>query len=169
MNRTFKTIWSAARQQYIVSDEKHASRGKAAKATMAAVAVAAAFAAGSAFAAYMPTELANSSLSTTDSYAGDPGRIGDKASWETQEYKNDWGLAAIKASSAYAMGFHGQGVKVGVMDSGALLYKHRELSGDRFSHTTVSGNYGSTGGIDIRSLLQMKALVSVTKRVKPLM
>ena len=145
MNRTFKTIWSAARQQYIVSDEKHASRGKAAKATMAAVAVAAAFAAGSAFAAYMPTELANSSLSTTDSYAGDPGRIGDKASWETQEYKNDWGLAAIKASSAYAMGFHGQGVKVGVMDSGALLYKHRELSGDRFSHTTVSGNYGSTG------------------------
>ena len=51
MNRTFKTIWSAARQQYIVSDEKHMSRGKAAKATMAAVAVAVAFAAGSAFAA----------------------------------------------------------------------------------------------------------------------
>lgn len=144
MNRTFKTIWSAARQQYIVSDEKHMSRGKAAKATMAAVAVAAAFAAGSAFAAYMPVELTGSSLSASSGYQ-DPGKIGDKGSWETEEYKKDWGLTAMKASSAYALGYHGQGVALGVMDSGALLQKHPELAGDRFHASHATGEYGSTG------------------------
>lgn len=144
MNRTFKTIWSTARQQYIVSDEKHASRGKAAKATMTAVAVAAMFAAGSAVAAYVPAELADSPTQNVDSYAGDPGRIGDKASWETQEYQKNWGLSALKASSAYALGFHGQGVKVGMMDSG-ILEGHVELSGDRWHAVQASGEYSQDG------------------------
>ena len=33
------------------------------------------------------------------------------------------------------LGFHGQGVNLAVMDSGALLYKHPELNGDRFHAT----------------------------------
>ena len=31
MNRVFKTKWSAAHQQYVVTDEHHATKGKAAK------------------------------------------------------------------------------------------------------------------------------------------
>ncbi|WP_265694431.1 autotransporter Pta [Providencia rustigianii] len=72
------------------------------------------------------------------------GQIGDKQSWESQEYKNDWGLAAMNASSAYALGYHGQGAKIGVMDSGALL-THEELSGSRFHAVKAKGEYGSTG------------------------
>ena len=45
-------------------------------------------------------------------------------SWETAEYQKDWGLAAMNASKAYALGFHGQKTMVGIMDSGALLDKH---------------------------------------------
>ena len=36
----------------------------------------------------------------------------------------------MNASSAYALGFHGQGAKIGVMDSGALL-SHPELNDAR--------------------------------------
>ncbi|MEQ5126130.1 autotransporter Pta [Providencia alcalifaciens] len=72
------------------------------------------------------------------------GQLGDKNSWESQEYKNDWGLAAMNASSAYALGYHGQGAKIGVMDSGALL-SHQELSGSRFHAVKAKGEYGSTG------------------------
>lgn len=68
-----------------------------------------------------------------------------KKSWETAEYKKDWGLTAMNASSAYALGYHGQGVAVGVMDSGALLQKHSELAGDRFHASHNQGQYGSTG------------------------
>ncbi|MEF9995094.1 MAG: S8 family serine peptidase, partial [Burkholderiaceae bacterium] len=75
----------------------------------------------------------------------DPGRISNKASWETAEYEKDWGLRAMNASSAYALGFHGQGAKVGVMDSGALLYLHPELNGDRFHAVRATGEYGSDG------------------------
>ncbi len=41
------------------------------------------------------------------------GQLGNKQSWESPEYQKDWGLAAMNASSAYALGFHGQGAKVG--------------------------------------------------------
>lgn len=72
------------------------------------------------------------------------GQLGDKQSWESQEYQKDWGLAAMNASSAYALGFHGQGAKIGVMDSGALL-SHQELSGSRFHAVKAKGEYGTTG------------------------
>ncbi len=72
------------------------------------------------------------------------GQLGDKASWENQEYQKDWGLAAMNASSAYALGYYGQGAKVGVMDSGALL-SHQDLKGDRFHAVKAKGEYGTTG------------------------
>lgn len=72
------------------------------------------------------------------------GQLGDRQSWESQEYQKDWGLAAMNASSAYALGYHGQGAKIGVMDSGALL-SHQELSGSRFLAVKAKGEYGTTG------------------------
>ncbi len=135
MNRVYKTKWSAAHQQYVVTDEHHATKGKAAKSAVA-LAVAALMMAAGAQAAYM-----------------DPGFVATSAdevkaaqkSWETSEYQKDWGLAAMNASKAYALGFHGQNTMVGIMDSGALLQKHSELAGDRFHATHVTGQYGSTG------------------------
>lgn len=52
MNRVYKTKWSAAHQQYVVTDEHHATKGKAAKSTLA-IAVASIMMATGAQAAYM--------------------------------------------------------------------------------------------------------------------
>lgn len=136
MNRVFKTKWSVAHQEYVVTDEKHASKTKAAKSVVALAVAALMLGAGAASAAYM--EKGQVATSNADLEAA-------KQSWQSDEYKKDWGLEAMKASSAYALGYHGQGVKVAVMDSGALLQKHPELAGDRFSGTHVQGEYGSTG------------------------
>lgn len=52
----------------------------------------------------------------------------------------------MNASSAYALGYNGAGIAVGVMDSGALLYKHSDLDGDRFHAVKVDNqSYGSSG------------------------
>lgn len=67
-------------------------------------------------------------------------------SWETGEYQKDWGLTAMNASTAYALGFNGSGVAVGIMDSGALMQIHPDLAGDRFHAVTVKDqSYGSSG------------------------
>lgn len=136
MNRVFKTKWSVAHQEYVVTDEKHASKTKAAKSAVALAVAALMLGAGVASAAYMePGFVAKNSTQLEQA----------KESWETAEYKKDWGLGAMHASTAYALGYHGQGVKVGVMDSGALLQKHPELSGDRFTAASAKGEYGSDG------------------------
>ncbi len=44
--------------------------------------------------------------------------MGDKTQFETIEYRNSWGLGAIKASTAYAQGLTGQGVVIGIIDTG---------------------------------------------------
>lgn len=51
----------------------------------------------------------------------------------------------MHASKAYALGFNGKGVTVGVMDSGALLNIHPDLTGDRFSVSSAKGEYGTVG------------------------
>ena len=143
MNRVFKTKWSVAHQEYVVTDEKHASKTKAAKSVVALAVAALMLGAGAASAAYMAPKAGSQ----------DPGFVANsstqldaaKKSWETAEYKKDWGLTAMNASSAFALGYHGQGVAVGVMDSGALLQKHSELAGDRFHASHNQGQYGSTG------------------------
>lgn len=136
MNKTFKTIWNEARRSYIVTNEAQKSHGKPSKCAVAlAVAATALLSMGAANAAYV-----------------DPGRVAAsvydvnaaKASWETAEYLQNWGLVAQKASSAYALGYHGQGVKVGQMDSG-ILKTHTELSGDRWHAVSASGVYDHDG------------------------
>lgn len=138
MNKTFKTLWNDVRRCYIVANEAQKSHGKPSRTAIVAVAVAAALGSASVSASYVypdPGVVAQNSSQVQQA----------KTSWETAEYKKDWGLSAMKASSAYALGFHGQGVAVGMMDSGALLQKHPELSGDRFHASTASGVYGTTG------------------------
>ncbi len=137
MNKTFKTIWNEARRSYIVTNEAQKSHGKPSKCAVAlAVAATAFLSMGAANAAYIePGFVASSDKNMAEAVE----------SWETHEYEKDWGLTAMNASTAYALGYHGQGVAVGVMDSGALLQKHPELAGDRFHASHASGVYGSTG------------------------
>lgn len=135
MNRVYKTKWSAAHQQYVVTDEHHATKCKAAKSTLA-IAVASIMMATGAQAAYMePGFVAENSTQVTEA----------QKSFETSEYQKDWGLTAMHASKAYALGFNGKGVTVGVMDSGALLNIHPDLTGDRFSVSSAKGEYGTVG------------------------
>ena len=84
---------------------------------------------------------ANPASANEWSYPGDPGFVAQtpaelpaaKASWETPEYGNftghdpstagtavnwPWQLFAVNASTAYALGYYGQGAILGMMDSG---------------------------------------------------
>lgn len=146
MNKTFKTIWNDVRRCYIVTNEAQKSHGKPSKSAVAlAVAATAVLFSGVANAAY--------TTPLSDSYKGDPGYVASSAeemnaakeSWKTDEYTKNWGLTALRANVAYALGYHGQGVKVGVMDSGALLQVHSDLAGDRFHAVTASGTFGQDG------------------------
>ena len=141
MNRVFKTKWSTAHQQYVVTDEHHATKGKASKSAVA-IAVAALMSAGAASAAYMAPNAYHEDGFVATSHTN---LDAAEKSWQSQEYKKDWGLSAMNASRAYALGYNGKGVAVGVMDSGALLQKHPELAGDRFHASHNKGQYGSTG------------------------
>ena len=137
MNKTFKTIWNEARRSYIVTNEAQKTHGKPSKSAVAlAVAATAVLTMGAANAAYVePGYEATASFNVGAAVA----------SWETDEYKADWGLGAMHASKAYALGFTGKGVAVGVMDSGALLQAHPDLAGDRFHASEADSHYGSTG------------------------
>lgn len=80
MNRVFKTKWSAAHQQYVVTDEHHATKGKAAKSAVA-IAVAAFMMAAGAQAAYKDPNPNISSASVAEA----------QRAFETAEYQKDWG------------------------------------------------------------------------------
>lgn len=136
MNRIFKSKWSVARQTYVATDEIHSSKDHK-KTIVAAAVAAAAMIAGAAQAAYVePGFIAENAFDVASA----------KASWETAEYQKDWGLTALNASTAYALGFNGSGVAVGIMDSGALMKIHPDLAGDRFHAVEVKDqSYGSSG------------------------
>jgi autotransporter-associated beta strand protein len=85
------------------------------------------------------------------SYPGDPGRLGDPASWRTPEFNRDTGLVSIGAEFAYAGGYAGGGMNIGIVDSGFFAGHVREhgsldtdyATGDRFHSVTAQG--GETG------------------------
>ncbi|MCJ2069150.1 S8 family serine peptidase [Methylobacterium sp. J-030] len=68
----------------------------------------------------------------------------DPDSWRSREYRADWGLEAIRAADAYAAGYTGLGVTVGVVDSGVDA-AHPEFAGGRIKPLTLSGTFGSDG------------------------
>ncbi|MDD1641474.1 MAG: S8 family serine peptidase, partial [Methylococcaceae bacterium] len=82
-----------------------------------------------------------------------------KASWETPEYgyftghdpstpgtavNSPWQLVAVNASTAYALGYYGQGVTLGIMDSG-YRPTHEAFQTDRIQSVTAEGYYGTSG------------------------
>ena len=82
MNRVFKSKWSVAHQEYVVTDENHRSRGKAAKSAVALAVTALMLGAGAASAAYVdPGFVAKNSSQFAEAVT----------SWETPEYQKDWG------------------------------------------------------------------------------
>lgn len=93
MNRVFKTKWSVAHQEYVVTDEKHTTKTKSTKSAVALAVAAMMFAAGTASASFVDT-----------SFVADNPFVFQQAkkSFETAEYQKNWGLSAMKASSAYA-------------------------------------------------------------------
>jgi autotransporter-associated beta strand protein len=99
------------------------------------------------------------------SYAGDPGFVARspqelpaaKASWETPEYGTftgtapgsatitmPWQLAAVNASTAYALGYYGQGVTLGMMDSGYRA-THQAFLTPMIEPVHAGGVYGTSG------------------------
>lgn len=85
----------------------------------------------SAQAAYLQTKHVALPAATTHSVVvqtSDPGAIGNPDSWRTDEFEQDWGLAAINAQYAYARGLTGKGIRIGLFDSGAGL-EHPEFAG----------------------------------------
>lgn len=56
------------------------------------------------------------------------GEPGDLESWRSAEFNADWGLEAINADAAYARGLTGEGIRLGVFDSGTGL-DHDEFAG----------------------------------------
>ncbi|MEZ0472486.1 S8 family serine peptidase [Luteimonas salinilitoris] len=58
----------------------------------------------------------------------EPGEIGDPDSWATEEFGADWGLGAIGAQYAYARGLSGNGISLGIVDTGTFA-DHPEFAG----------------------------------------
>jgi autotransporter-associated beta strand protein len=105
--------------------------------------------------AAMPSTTATAGLSESpppiETYEGDPGRLGDPASWRNAEFLRDNGLVSIGAEYAYAAGYAGQGMNIGMVDSGYFadhMREHGSLAtnyaiGDRYHSVVAQG--GQTG------------------------
>ncbi|HGM5256834.1 TPA: autotransporter outer membrane beta-barrel domain-containing protein [Serratia marcescens] len=70
-------------------------------------------------------------------------RAGESESWMTEEFKKQWGLEAIGAQYAYARGFTGKGVTIGIFDE--RVFPHPEFAG-RFNRVDIEEvyNYGTS-------------------------
>ncbi|WP_078061999.1 autotransporter serine protease [Serratia marcescens] len=53
--------------------------------------------------------------------------LGSPGSWKTAEFNRQWGLGAISAEFAYARGYTGKGVTIGIIDNAVL--SHSEFAG----------------------------------------
>lgn len=67
------------------------------------------------------------------------GRAGEPDSWRSSEFDAEWGLGAINAQQAYAAGYTGKGVKLGIFDQ-PVYAAHPEFSGtDKVVTLVTSG------------------------------
>jgi autotransporter-associated beta strand protein len=101
------------------------------------------------------------------SYPGDPGFVATspqqlpaaRLSWQTPEYgyytghdpltggtavNAPWQLVAVNASTAYALGYYGQGVTLGMMDSG-YRPTHEAFQTGLIASVRAQGVYGTSG------------------------
>jgi len=101
------------------------------------------------------------------SYPGDPGFVATspqqlpaaRLSWQTPEYgfftghdpstpgtavDFPWQLAAVNASTAYALGYYGQGVTLGMLDSG-YRPTHESFQTSLIQSARAGGVYGTSG------------------------
>ena len=108
-----------------------------------------------------------SSCANQFSYPGDPGFVATspseldaaRASWETPEYgyftghnpstpgtavNAPWQLVAVNASTAYALGYCGQGATLGMMDSGYRA-THEAFQTGLIASVRAEGVYGTSG------------------------
>nr|WP_155582763.1 autotransporter serine protease [Pseudomonas spelaei] len=65
------------------------------------------------------------------------GKLGDAASWRSNEFKADWGLGAVHADAAYAAGYTGKGVKLGIFDQ-PVYAQHPEFNSQNKVVTIVT-------------------------------
>jgi subtilisin family serine protease len=83
-------------------------------------------------------------LSAQGTCAQDPTPV-TKADWQQDpEYRADWGLEGMNTSDAYAAGWTGRGVTVGVVDSG-IFAAHPEFADGRVRPVDISGTYYADG------------------------
>ncbi|MDO5610407.1 MAG: S8 family serine peptidase [Pseudomonadota bacterium] len=90
-----------------------------------------------AFEQSMAVRTASSNTAVTANAFAETGKIGDPDSWVDDEFRLDWGLGAINAQHAYARGLSGQGIMLGVMDSG-VFFGHSEFDGKQNVSITMA-------------------------------
>ncbi|UWF46707.1 autotransporter domain-containing protein [Pseudomonas sp. N3-W] len=67
------------------------------------------------------------------------GKIGDPNSWRSPEFNADWGVGAINAQYAYAAGYTGKDIKLGIFDQ-PVYAAHPEFSGaNKVTNLVTSG------------------------------
>lgn len=141
MNKSYKVIWSKVRNCYVVVSELAKRHSKApsvssVKGVVASVTAAAALSVvlGGYGVAWAETVNEN----TFKNFAnGD--LLKDKAnSWlDDNEFNNSTGLYSINAHSAYQLGYSGQGVALGLLDSG-VRDEHQEFSGAKIAYSSLA-------------------------------
>lgn len=67
------------------------------------------------------------------------GQAGDPASWRSAEFKAQWGLGAINADQAYAAGYTGSGVKLGIFDQPVYAPHPEFASPGKVTNLVTSG------------------------------
>jgi subtilase-type serine protease len=67
------------------------------------------------------------------------GQAGDAASWRSPEFTAQWGLGAINADQAYAGGYTGKGVKLGIFDQPVYAPHPEFASPDKVINLVTSG------------------------------
>lgn len=65
------------------------------------------------------------------------GLSGDASSWISEEFQADWGLEAINAHHAYARGLTGNGIRLGLVDTGTG-FDHTEFAGKNHLSLTMA-------------------------------
>lgn len=67
------------------------------------------------------------------------GQAGNVASWRSPEFTAQWGLGAINADQAYAAGYTGKGVKLGIFDQPVYAPHPEFASPDKVINLVTSG------------------------------